>query len=102
MTERNNSVPAVIEVTPIEETFSNKVVVPIHGQDYQRNLIELDLSFDSTESEVLERLRPILVEEFGVDIRDERTGWLYKMHKAVDRQNIYLIPNSVAGLNYTI
>jgi hypothetical protein len=41
----------------------------------------------------MERLTPIIQEEFNQDISDT-----FKIRKAVNSQNIYIIPNSVAGV----
>jgi len=96
MTTENN-VPATIELTPLDDGARNKLIVPIQRQDYQRDLSDLGLSFDSTDEEILETIRPVLVEVFDKDIKDDRTGWIYKIHRAEDRHNIYVIPNSEAG-----
>lgn len=87
MTDRN-------EITPIapEDTVRNRLFVTIHGQDWQKDLAELGLSFDSTEREIMDRIVPIIEEEFGEDIGD-----YYKVRKATNNQNIFVIPNSTAG-----
>jgi hypothetical protein len=90
MTEEN--VPATIELISSNDDFQNKIVVTINGQDWQRNLDDLGLSFDSSESEIMEAVTPMIREEFNEDITD-----LYKIRKATNNQNIFIIPNSVAG-----
>lgn len=99
MTEENN-VPVVVEFEPVvaETEIRGKIIVPIGGQDYHKDYIDLGLSFESTEEEILEMVRPILNEEFDSDIKDSNTGWLFKVHKALDNRNIYIIPNSTAGI----
>lgn len=76
---------------------TNKIVICIEGQDQYWNYSSFDLSFDSSEQQILETLKSAIHEHFGVDIKDNYSGWLYKTRKAVDSRNTYLIPNSTAG-----
>jgi hypothetical protein len=81
------------------QIVENKLVICIEGQDQFWNYSDYRLSFDSTENEILSTLQPAIEEHFGVSIKDDFSGWLYKTRKAVDSKNIYLIPNSTAGNN---
>ena len=74
----------------------NKIVVCIANQDDFIDYSDYNLTFDSSESEILERLQGALEEKFGESIKDS-SGWLYKTRKALDSQNIFIIPNSTAG-----
>ena len=87
-----DNVPATIELINPSDEATNKVFVTIHGRDWQRSLEDVGLSFDSSDSEIMERIAPIVQEEFNEDITD-----LYKIRKATNSQNIFIIPNSVAG-----
>jgi enterochelin esterase-like enzyme len=87
MTTPNNVVPI-----SAEDTVRNRIFVTIDGQDWQKDLAEVGLSFDSSEREIMDRLVPIINEEFGQDIRD-----YYKIRKSTNNQNIFCIPNSTAG-----
>jgi len=69
-----------------------KIFVTIGGQDWQRDLSDLGLSFDSSESEIMNRIVPIIKEEFGENISE-----YYKVRKALNSHNIFVIPNSTAG-----
>ena len=84
-------------VDPSAETSSNTLFMVLEGQDYQVKLDRLGLSFDSSENEILTRIRPMVQEIYNVDI--QRNGnWLYKVRKATNSQNIHVIPNSTAGI----
>lgn len=88
----NENLPANITPLNPNESVENKLFVTINGEDWQKDLEEVGLSFDSSEQEIMERITPMIREEFNEDITD-----LYKIRKATNSQNIYVIPNSVAG-----
>lgn len=88
----NENLPATIIPLNPNESVENKLFVTINGEDWQKDLEEVGLSFDSSEQEIMERITPMIREEFNEDITD-----LYKIRKATNSQNIYVIPNSVAG-----
>lgn len=78
------------------EEVTNKVIVSVQGDDTILDYSDLNLNFDSSENDVLETLRPIILESHGVDIKDG-SSWLFKTRKALTSQNIHIIPNAVAG-----
>jgi len=86
-----------LNLSDVGENPTDRIVVCIEGQDRYWNFDDFDLSFDDSESDILNRLRGPISETFNVDIRDGNSGWLYKTRKATDSRNIYLIPNSTAG-----
>lgn len=77
--------------------IQNKIVIAVAGEDLIVDYADYGLSFESTDHDVLEALRPAIQERFNVDIKDSYSGWLYKTRKANESKNIYLIPNSTAG-----
>lgn len=87
----------VEEIIAPQSSVTNTLFVSVAGEDYQQSLETLGLTFESTESEILTVVRPIIQEQYNEDIKDGR-GWLFKVRKAVSNQNIYVIPNSTAGL----
>lgn len=76
--------------------ITNKLIIAVSGEDMIVDYTDYGLTFDSSEQELLEAVRPAIQERFNTDIKDS-TGWLYKTRKAGESKNIYLIPNSVAG-----
>lgn len=66
------------------------------GQDFQRKLEDLGLSFEASDEEILSTIQPLVLEAFNKDIEDAGE-WLFKVHRADDKNNIYIIPNSEAG-----
>jgi len=78
------------------DQVTNKIIIAVAGEDMLVDYADYGLSFESTEREFLEALRPAISERFNVDIQDS-AGSLYKVRKANESKNIYLIPNSTAG-----
>lgn len=89
---QGDEVQNYIHPVEVDTSFRNKVVVTIEGQDWQRDLEAVGLTFDSNEREIMTALAPLIREEFGVDITD-----YYKVRKATNTGNIYVIPSSTAG-----
>ena len=84
-------------VDPSADQITGMLYTVLDGQDYQVALNTLGLTFDSTEAEILNAIRPIIQEVYNIDIM--RNGsWLYKVRKATNSQNIHVIPNSTAGV----
>ena len=81
------------------DSLTNKIIIAVAGEDMIVDYADYGLTFNSTEKEFLEALRPAISERFNTDIYDASgiSGWLYKVRKANDSRNIYLIPNSTAG-----
>lgn len=84
------------------QNVTDKIVICIEGEDQFWDYQDYNLTFDSSESDILTTLQPAIEEHFGVNIKDENNGWLYKTRKATESRNIYLIPNSTAGNNLLI
>jgi hypothetical protein len=85
-------------VTPIYgEQIQNKIVVSVAGEDEFLDYERFSLTFDSTEQDVLNAIRPLILEKYNQDIQSHDGSWLYKTRKAVTNRNIHVIPNSTAG-----
>ena len=88
-------------IVPLEtqkELPTNSIILCIANKDWAIDYNQYGLTFDSSDSEILERLQGLIEENFGESIKDNG-NWLYKTRKAIDSRNIYIIPNSTAG-NY--
>jgi hypothetical protein len=90
-----------LSVVPENTDPTNKIVICVenNGEDVYWNYEDFGLSFNSSEDQILRTLQGAIEETFNVSIRDSYSNqWLYKTRKAVNSQNIYLIPNSTAGV----
>lgn len=83
---------------PVSENqeLQNTLIIAVEGQDHHLPFADLGLSFGSSSEEILGAVRPLIREGFGVDIMDGGE-WLFKVQKAVNNRNMYIIPNSTAG-----
>lgn len=81
-------------VTPInlDDSVKNKLFVVVEGDESQFDYLNLDLDFNSTEKEIMDKIVPIILEKNGINISDT-----YKVRKTIENENIFIIPNSVAG-----
>lgn len=92
MNEQESQLVTATIIPSIEDGFSEKVIVTVEGNDFIKDLSDYGLSFESNDRDVIDALAPVIREEFGVDISD-----YYKVRKAVNNRNVYIIPSSVAG-----
>jgi hypothetical protein len=92
MTDLNQNASIVpIVITP-DDNARDRIFVTIGGDEWQRGLDEIGLSFESSEREIMDRVVPIISETFGQDIRNH-----YKIRKATTNRNVFIYPNSTAG-----
>ena len=80
-------------VVALNQTDGNLVIV-VDGKEVSISLTQVGLTINSSETSILETAEGQL-SEMGQDVSDIHS--LYKVHKAFDTGNIYIIPNSVAG-----
>lgn len=90
MTENS---PAIIQILNPSDEVTDKIIVTLEGEDKVLNTEQVGLDFDSTESEIMDKVVPVIKEEFDVDITD-----YYKVQKSVNSRNIHIIPNATAGI----
>ena len=76
---------------------NSKLIISVQGDDMIVDYNDFGINFDSSNDEILNAVRATVQERFGVDMRGTQGDWLYKTRKAVESQNIHLIPNSTAG-----
>lgn len=80
---------------------TGEIVITLASTEKRYPLERLSLTFDSTDSEVLDALQPVLLEEEGFNIREEqRDGYftIKRVHnEETDTRTIYVFPKSTAG-----
>lgn len=76
--------------------ITNKIIISIAGQDEIVDYETFGLTFDSTEEQILTAINPLIQEKYNTSLKSS-TSWLFKTHKAINSQNIHIIPNSTAG-----
>ena len=80
-----------------EAATTQKIIISIAGEDEIVDFESFGLTFDSSETEVLNAIAPFILEKYQIDLRSTTGSWLYKTRKATTSQNIHIIPNSTAG-----
>ena len=73
--------------------MENKIIVVINGAEESYDFEPFGLTFDSSDSEIKGAITGAIREKFGVDISE-----YYKVQKVLDKKNVYIFPNSVAGI----
>ena len=84
-------------VVALNQTDGDLVIV-VDGKEVSINLSQVGLTINSNESLILETAEGQLA-EMGQPTSDLNN--LYKVHKAFDTGNVYIIPNSIAGLVFS-
>lgn len=74
--------------------MENKIIVIINGEEQSYDYEPFGLTFDSADSEIIAAISGAVQETFHVDISQ-----YYKVQKVLNTRNIYIIPNSTAGIN---
>jgi hypothetical protein len=75
-----------------ENEVTDTLFVTLDGGSFQRSLDLLGLTIDSSESEIISTIAPAVLEQFGIDIRED-----FKARKDTPGRNIFIIPASTAG-----
>jgi hypothetical protein len=74
--------------------IGGKIIVTVESEDREYAYEDLSVTFESTPDEILEALKPIILEDTGVNILEDG---LYTVKKAENSGNIYIFPKSPAG-----
>ena len=56
----------------------------------------LGITMDSTPDQILEASRNVILEESGVDIKEDGS-FIYNVRKSIDKDTIFVVPKTVAG-----
>lgn len=81
-----------------EDEELNRVEITIAGRDYYFSFEQIGLSMDSSHSEIMEAVRPI-IEETDRSIDDEYGEVSYTSRKSTNTNVIHVYPKPVAGPN---
>lgn len=79
------------------DEVTGKITVVLSGTEKNYEYADLGLTFESTDSEILDALQPILLEEESFNIKEEQADGYYTIKRQADSKNIFLFPKSTAG-----
>lgn len=83
-------------VTTTEEP-SGEIIVTLASKELKYSYEQLGVTFESLDSEILDALQPVVLEEEGFDLKEEQDEGTYTLKRVESSKNIYLFPKSVAG-----
>lgn len=84
----------MVRRTVTTETPIGEIIVVLEGEEKKLRYEDYNLSFDSSDSEILEAISPRILEETGINLEEEES---YTIKKVTDSQTVYLFPKSTAG-----
>jgi len=73
------------------------ITVVIQSEDREYDFDQLDLTFESSDEEIIEALQPVVLEDTGFNIKEEDGTTLFTVHKAENSGKITVYPKSAAG-----
>lgn len=76
---------------------TGEIIVTLASSERHYNYSDLNVNYSSTDSEILDALQPVLLEDEGFNIREEQEEGLYTIKRVDSSQNIYIFPKSTAG-----
>lgn len=78
----------------MSEATAGKLIVTVESEDREYDFDTLSITFDSSAEDILEAVKPIVLEDTGVNILEDG---LYTVKKADNSGNVYVFPKSPAG-----
>lgn len=76
------------------EEAQGEIVVVLEGEEKKLQYADFDLSYDSTDQEVLEAISPVILEEHGVNLEEDDS---YTVKSIESSKTKYIFPKSTAG-----
>ncbi len=73
------------------------IIVTLASTEKHYTFEQLSVGFDSTDQEILDAVAPVILEEEGLNIKEEQEDGYYTIKRIQDSQNIFLFPKSTAG-----
>ncbi len=79
-----------------------EITITLESEERKIQYEGLEINFDSTDSEIVEALSPMLEEDVGINLKEEFDNGNWMIKKIDDSENIYIFPKSTAGGNIKI
>jgi len=75
-----------------------KIIITLASTEKEYEYDRLDVTFDSSDEEILKAVSPVILEEEGFDINEEQEDGYFTIKRVEDSKNIYIFPKSTAGI----
>ena len=79
------------------QTVAGEIIVTLESQEKHFPITDFNLTMDSTNEEILDAVAPAILEEFGINIKEEGEEGIYTVKKITESNKIYCFPKSPAG-----
>jgi len=80
-----------------DERPIGEIIVTLESDEKHFSFADFSVTFDSTPDEILDAVSPAILEQFGVNIKEEQGDWIYTVKKVEASGNVYVFPKSPAG-----
>ena len=74
-----------------------EIIVILESDEKHFPFTDFSVTYNSTDEEILDAVAPAILEQFGVNIKEDQGGWLYTVKKVEASKNVYISPKSPAG-----
>ena len=75
-----------------------EIIITLENEEKHYDFERLSVDFNSSDSEILSAVAPVVLEETGFDIEEENGDNYFTVKRVDSSQNIYLFPKSTAGV----
>ena len=69
----------------------------LENEEKRYDAAQYGLNMDSSSDDILNAVQSIILEETGVNIKDEDGNFIYGVTKSTDKETIFVDPKTVAG-----
>lgn len=74
-----------------------EIIITLENEEKHYDFERLSVDFNSSDSEILSAVSPVVLEETGFDMDENNEDNYFTVKRVDSSQNIYLFPKSVAG-----
>lgn len=75
-----------------------EIIITLENEEKHYDFERLSVDFNSSDSEILSAVSPVVLEETGFDIDEDNEDNYFTVKRVEDSQNIYIFPKSTAGV----
>lgn len=75
-----------------------EIIVTLESDEKHFSFEDFNITFDSTPEEILDAVSPAILEQFGVNIKEDQGDYIYTVKKVESSGNVYIFPKSPAGV----
>lgn len=77
--------------------MNGKIIVTLTSKELEFDYSNLGITFDSTNQEIIDAVAGVILEQEGINIKEDSGEGIYIVKKVQESGNCYLFPKAVAG-----